>query len=214
MQPDRVTWLGHQGENGARMAIMDIGLWPEIAPCSTVSLLIRRNGDETAYPFTPEVSGSKVEWILRNTDTAKAGVGQVEVQFRVDDILVKSCVYSFIISPNIGDISETAPEPYQTWLQQVLTANAGKLDKPVTKSFTIRPNDWLTSQLIVPYTHFAYITTDYTIGENTVCELINDNALLFARHGFAFDRPMGQILSVLSIGCPSEPVTLEVDFYG
>lgn len=83
---------------------------------------------------------------------------------------------------------------------------------PVYESFTI--TSWSSIVGAYPYAYQTTVTSTYTIGNNTVVELINNNAILFATYGFAISAVNGQNITVLSIGEPTSSVTLEVSFVG
>ena len=65
-----------------------------------------------------------------------------------------------------------------------------------------------------PYTYKATVTATYTIGNDTTVELINDQAVLFAKYGFAIGEISGQTVTIYSIGVPDINVTLEVEYRG
>lgn len=142
MQPDLVTWLGHQGENGVREAVFSIGTLIERFGAGSVTLLVLRNGDTAAYPVTPIVTGTSARWILSNADTANAGFGRVELQYHVGQTLAKSSVFAFSISQNIGDTTETPPSPYATWLQQVIEAKQSALNAAVHPPIIDENENW------------------------------------------------------------------------
>lgn len=84
----------------------------------------------------------------------------------------------------------------------------------VAETYTIAVADWSALASSAPYTYSATVTATHTIGENTICQLINNNAVLFANHGFAIGSVSNQSVTIYSIGAPSASVTLEVDYNG
>lgn len=82
----------------------------------------------------------------------------------------------------------------------------------VSESYTI--NSWTALSDSSPYTYQATATATYTIGNDTLVELINDQAVLFANYGFAIGAVSGQNVTFYSIGEPTSDVTLEVVYHG
>lgn len=80
------------------------------------------------------------------------------------------------------------------------------------ESYTI--SAWTPLASSSPYTYKATVTATYTIGNDTTVELINDQAVLFAKYGFAIGEISGQTVTIYSIGVPDINVTLEVEYRG
>lgn len=83
-----------------------------------------------------------------------------------------------------------------------------------TESYTITTNNWSALSASSPYTYSATVTATYTIGNNTIAELINDNAVAFSNYGFAIGSISGQNVTIYSIGQPDTSVTLKVNYKG
>lgn len=60
-----------------------------------------------------------------------------------------------------------------------------------TESYTIADTDWTEASGVSPFTYSTTISSTYTIGTNTLVELINDQAVLFANYGFAIGSVSG-----------------------
>lgn len=75
------------------------------------------------------------------------------------------------------------------------------------ESYTI--SSWTALSSSSPYTYQATVTATATIGNDTVVELINDQAVLFATYGFAIGSISGQSVTIYSIGEPDSSVTLK-----
>lgn len=73
---------------------------------------------------------------------------------------------------------------------------------------TIQSTSWSTLSDSSPYTYQAQVTLTKTLSENSVVELINNQAVLFATYGFAIASISGQVATIYSIGQPSENITL------
>lgn len=65
-----------------------------------------------------------------------------------------------------------------------------------------------------PYAFSATVTATYAIGSDTVVELINDQAVLFANCGFAIGDVTGQNITIYAVAEPSESVGLTIGFRG
>lgn len=83
-----------------------------------------------------------------------------------------------------------------------------------TESYTIASASWTALSASSPYTYSATVTATYTIGNNTIAELINDNAVAFSNYGFSIGSISGQNVTIYSIGQPSASVTLKVNYKG
>lgn len=129
-RPGAVLPLGREGENLARQIVFDIARWQTEYGPGTVSLIAQRPGDPAPYPCAITVDGSTVTWPITSADTAAAtktpGVyAYCELQYRVDDVLVKSETWRTFVADALGEPSPEPPEPWQGWVDQVLSAVAG-----------------------------------------------------------------------------------------
>lgn len=108
--------IGRRGENEATEVVFDISSLIETYGDGTCTLMVRRPGEESAYPVAAARAGSSVTWTVSNTDTDKQGRGEAELFWYVGDALAKSAVYVIDIAKDIGISAETPPDPYETWL--------------------------------------------------------------------------------------------------
>lgn len=106
-------------------------------------------------------------------------------------------------------------------LGQVLQSNGyGKaptwtnMPSTKTETLTIESTSWSELSDSSPYTYSATITATTTIGTDSIVELINNQAVLFATYGFAIGSISGQNITIYSIGQPSTSVTLTVGVTG
>lgn len=81
-----------------------------------------------------------------------------------------------------------------------------------TETYTI--SAWTALADSSPFTYQATVTATHEIGADTVVELVNDQAVLFANYGFAIGAVSGQSVTIYAIGQPSASVSLGVRFYG
>lgn len=95
---------------------------------------------------------------------------------------------------------------------------AGEVNGDITKlkgaveTFTI--SSWTEDNTIIPYTHKATVTLVSTLGTNTIVELINNNAVLFATYGFAIGGISGQVATIYSVGEPENDVSISIRVIG
>lgn len=113
-------FLGRCGENKATCILFNISDWQKTYGDGTPYVLHQRNGDKQPYPCDIEVNGSIVSWCITNSDVAVAGRGRVELQYYKDDTLVKSETFTTATERGLGTPSETAPPPYEGWLENIL----------------------------------------------------------------------------------------------
>lgn len=81
-----------------------------------------------------------------------------------------------------------------------------------TESYTIAVASWTALAGQYPFAYSATVTATYTIGNNTIVELINDQAALFANYGFAIGTVSGQTLTIYALDILVDPVTLKVTY--
>lgn len=83
-----------------------------------------------------------------------------------------------------------------------------------TETLTIATSDWAALASSDPYDYSATVTAATTIGANSLVELINDQAVLFATHGFAIGAISGQSVTIYSVGQPAASVSLKINVKG
>ena len=124
-KPGATLSLGRAGENLARKIVFDVSAWREEYGPGAVSLVTRRPGDEAPYPCAVTVDGTAVTWIVTSADTARPGRwGRCELQYRVDDTLVKSESWRTVVADALGEAAPEPPEPQRAWMDRVLEAEA------------------------------------------------------------------------------------------
>ena len=117
----RIVDIGIQGENKARTNIFDITEFVENFGEGTLSILHQRPGEDYAYPVSFVLDGYLAIWKSRNSDLEIAGHGQLILQYEVDDIIVKTLIFTTVIHKSIGDEGDV-PEPIEPWVDEVLDA--------------------------------------------------------------------------------------------
>lgn len=115
--------LGKQGENLARKVCFDEpAMWKETFGEGKCELVHQRSGDEAPYPVVLNVENDKVSWKITNADTAIIGEGKCELHYIVDNVVVKSKIWTTTVLPSLGDAISEPPEPQKAWVDQVLDA--------------------------------------------------------------------------------------------
>lgn len=125
--PGKTVVLGRLGENEARTVRFLVGNILYHFPAATFTVLNQRPGDADAYPVGNVVTeGNYVLWTVADADVAKAGSGQCEVVARQDGVIVKTVIFT-TKTENALDGSGTTPEPWETWVDNVIDA-AGRAE--------------------------------------------------------------------------------------
>lgn len=109
---------GVQGENEARSIQFDITPWVEELGDGAVTATAKRSQDSQPYPVTVTKDGNTVTWKPTSTDTAFAGVGSFQLEYTVDDVLAKTCIWSTMVAPSL-DPAGDPPDPYDNWLAEM-----------------------------------------------------------------------------------------------
>lgn len=109
---------GVQGENEARSIQFDITPWVEELGDGVVTATAKRSQDSQPYPVTVTKDGTTVTWKPTSTDTAFAGVGSFQLEYTVDSVLAKTCIWSTMVAPSL-DPAGDPPDPYDNWLAEM-----------------------------------------------------------------------------------------------
>lgn len=121
--PDSIIFLGHAGENLAREIIFDVSAWHEQYGDGYAVLIAQRVGEDTPYPCDITADGDTVRWPITSADNAiPGGYGRCELQYRINETVVKSSVWRTLVEASLSDQSEEPPEPQQSWVDKVLEA--------------------------------------------------------------------------------------------
>ena len=109
---------GVQGENEARSIQFDVTPWVEELGDGAVTATAKRSQDSQPYPATVTKDGTTVTWKPTSTDTAFAGVGSFQLEYTVDSVLAKTCIWSTMVAPSL-DPAGDPPDPYDNWLAEM-----------------------------------------------------------------------------------------------
>lgn len=141
----------------------------------------------------------------------------------IDSITVNGTAATPDANKNVNITVPTPPTVVQTTgtsttnvmsQNAVTNALASKEDVGTTETLTIATSDWAALASSDPYDYSATVTAATTIGANSLVELINDQAVLFATHGFAIGAISGQSVTIYSVGQPSASVSLKINVKG
>lgn len=114
--------IGRRGTYNTEQIAFDVSYLIEKYGNGTAALLIRRPKDTDAYPKTVERDGNLVLWTVDDTDTSVKGHGECELFWYVGDGLTKTVNWDITILRDIGESSETPPDPYVGYVQTVVDA--------------------------------------------------------------------------------------------
>lgn len=106
---------GVQGENEARSIQFDVTPWVDELGDGVVTATAKRSQDSQPYPVTVTKVGNVVTWKPTSIDTAFAGVGSFQLEYTVDSVLAKTCIWSTMVAPSL-DPAGDPPDPYDNWL--------------------------------------------------------------------------------------------------
>lgn len=120
-KPDAGIYLGRQGENEVTTVLFDVSGWAEEYGAGSFRLLYKRSGDAGAYPVEVTVSGSEVQWLVSSADVGSAGQGCAQLVYTVNEAIARSEIFMTITGRSL-DGSEDPPDPWESWVDQILEA--------------------------------------------------------------------------------------------
>lgn len=126
--------LGHSGENGAVRVAFDLTAFQKAFPGGQPLLLVRRYADTTAYPAPLTVEGQTAYWTVGAADTARAGYGQCELQWYLEDgSLAKSDLFDFLVLGTLKTDAAPPDAPSRRWFEAI-RRQLGDLSKLTTQA--------------------------------------------------------------------------------
>jgi len=135
--------IGRHGENKARQILFDISRWKKLYGSGTVALLHRRCGDIEAYPCLIEIDGNFVVWTIMESDLAKVGQGQCELQYLKGETVVKSEVWVTKVNKSLTHCGNSCDNPQDSWVTKVLQAGAAVLEAQMHPPMIGDNGNWL-----------------------------------------------------------------------
>ena len=126
--------LGHSGENGAVRVAFDLTAFQKAFPGGQPLLLVRRYADTTAYPAPLTVEEQTAYWTVGAADTARAGYGQCELQWYLEDgTLAKSDLFDFLVLGTLKTDAAPPDAPARRWFEAI-RRQLGDLSKLTTQA--------------------------------------------------------------------------------
>lgn len=119
--------IGRRSTYETQQVIFDVSWLIKTYGEGTAELLIKRPKDASAYPVIAVLDGNALTWTVSETDTQDKGHGECEIYWYVNGGLAKSCICGITILRDIGDTTETAPDPYETWVETLSRLGAETL---------------------------------------------------------------------------------------
>ena len=123
-QPCSSITLGRRGENEVTQVVVDFSSWVEEFGAGVITLLAMRSQDTSAYPVVLTLDGNTATWDVTSTDTAYKGSGRAEYIYTVGEQIAKSVLFNTVVLQDIGEPSETPPDPYEEWLERLTELGA------------------------------------------------------------------------------------------
>lgn len=111
--------IGHSGENEVVRVQFPLDEFEAEFPNGRASLYVQRFGDKDAYPAVIDIEGTSAYWTITSADSAKPGHVRCELQWIVDDIIVKSDIYGFYLLKAIDVGQEPPDEPTKRWTDRI-----------------------------------------------------------------------------------------------
>lgn len=86
------------------------------------------------------------------------------------------------------------------------------LEVGTTETYATDYSDWSAAGGVSPFTYSTTVTATHTIGANTIVELINDQAVQFAKYGFAIGSVSGQNVTIYALEQPVQSISLKINY--
>lgn len=111
-------------------------LFEELYGPGHAEVLAKLPGSDIKYPVNVIQNGIIVTWNVSSADVGKAGYGELELRWMVDETLAKSQLYkTHIRSSMTGTDSSDPPDPYKDWVDTIVTVGAqAKVDAQSARS--------------------------------------------------------------------------------
>lgn len=121
--------IGRKGENNVNKVIFPVYGWAELYGDGAFSVIHQRCTDNDPYPVVTTTTDKFVEWVITSTDVDVVGKGKCELRY-IDSngMRVKSVVYETITRDSLGNNSLEPPEPWETWVDNVVDAGTNALE--------------------------------------------------------------------------------------
>lgn len=116
--------IGYVGENIVTEVAFDYSAWKKEYGDGVLALELKRYGDEYAYPVVISTEGDSTSvWTIRDTDVAKNGRGQAQLQYVIGDAVKKSAIFVVDVERSLEETTDV-PDPYEEWLDDIIRISA------------------------------------------------------------------------------------------
>ena len=143
-----------------------------------------------------QISGNNLETNLTGSDTLN--IGKVYTCISDSTSGTYKAGHLYLIGGSSGAYTATDITP----------AGGSGGTSTTYETLTVASTSWITLNNSSPYTYQATVTLTTTLTDDSVVELLNNQAVLFATYGFAIASISGQVATIYSIGQPTENVNL------
>lgn len=117
-------YLGHVEDNESLCVVFDAASFYEaLGDSGEFSIRNQRPCDPSAYPISAEnihIDGNCIVWLVTSADLY-SGVGQVQIKYNIDDVVMMDNVYRTICKSSIGGDAEP-PDVWQSYVDAVTKA--------------------------------------------------------------------------------------------
>ena len=121
--------IGRKGENNVNKVVFPVYGWAELYGDGSFGLIHQRATDNDPYGCTVTVNDKFVEWVITSADVDVVGKGKCELRYiNSDGMRVKSVVYETITRDSLGNNSLEPPEPWESWVDNVIDAGTNALE--------------------------------------------------------------------------------------
>ena len=116
--------IGYVGENIVTEIAFDYSAWKKEYGDGVLALELKRYGDRYAYPVVISTEGDSTSvWTIRDTDVAKDGRGQAQLQYVIGDAVKKSAIFVVDVERSLEETTDV-PDPYEEWLDDIIRISA------------------------------------------------------------------------------------------
>lgn len=121
--PPQYLSIGYRDEYGARPVAFDFSAWATEYGAGVLQLLLQRPGEKEPFPVLLDIDGTTATWTPDEVATKNEGQGRAQLLYTREGLQVRDAVFTVLIAPSLG-ASGDPPEPYEDWLQRLLTIAA------------------------------------------------------------------------------------------
>lgn len=153
-----VISLGRQGENEVLQVVWSdiVPVWAEKYGAGKFQLAVKRNQDEEPYLAEIEIDGDDIIWTVTSAETAQIGDGECELVYVAGNSVAKSQTWATSVCRSLtGDGPTEPPDPYQSWMDEVLGAT--------TKILSAVPEGGIKGQVLTKKSDASYDTVWATV---------------------------------------------------